>query len=66
MHVFLYHQNEHGQYFLVLVFFFFPFIEAGMASLSIHSNMTPFYHYPERCTGEDETLHIFGEFGEAK
>lgn len=28
--------------------------------------MAPFYYYLKHCTAEDETLHVFGAFGEAK
>lgn len=28
--------------------------------------MTPFYHYLKHGAAEDETLHVFGAFGETK
>lgn len=31
---------------------------------SVHRKRTLFYHYPKHCTMEDETLSVFGEFGE--
>ena len=55
-----------GKIFLCQSDFFSPFIGAGMIHPSIHRKTTLFYHYLKHGTAEDETLHVFGAFGETK
>lgn len=65
MHVFLYQQSEHKAKFSCPgQTTFFPFYLSRKDAQFCPQEKDPFYHYPKHCTMEDETLSVFGEFGE--